>query len=460
MAKLSETSSKLVIFFTICSLFVSQSTAAYSIGVNYGTVADNLPPPSQVAAFIKDQTTIDRVKIFDANPDILRAFANSDIYVTVTVANSDIPAVSKLSAAVSWVANNILPFYPTTKIHRIAVGNEVIATADKTLIAHLLPAMKSLHAALNLAGISSIQVSTPHSLGILSSSEPPSSGRFRRVYDRVIFAPILEFHRQTNTPFMVCPYPFFGFTPNTLDYALFKPNGGVFDHATGMNYTNMFDAQLDAIYSAMKRLGYDDVDIVVGETGWPSAGDPDQTGVNMDNAVSYNGNLIRHVCSGEGTPLMPNRTFETYVFSLFNEDLKPSTSERNFGLFRPDLSPVYDVGILRNGQSGGTTSAMPTAMAPSPSDSIKKWCVPNEDASDEALQANIDFVCSSSGRVDCSPIEEGGQCFDPNTVRSHASFAMNAYYQANGGNYFDCDFVNTGVVTVADPSYGECRYAA
>ncbi|KAL7188765.1 hypothetical protein ACSBR1_038593 [Camellia fascicularis] len=208
----------------------------------------------------QDQTTIDRVKIFDANPDILRAFANFDIYVTVTVANSDIPVVSKLSAAVSWVANNILPFYPTAKIHRIAVGNEVIATVDKTLIAHLLPAMKSLHAALNLAEISSIQVSTPHSLGILSISDPPSSGRFRRVYDRVIFAPILEFHRQTNTPLMVCPYPFFGFTSNTLDYALFKPNGGVFDHATGMNYTNMFDAQLDAIYSVMKRLGYDDVD--------------------------------------------------------------------------------------------------------------------------------------------------------------------------------------------------------
>ncbi|GMP78120.1 hypothetical protein CsSME_00034175 [Camellia sinensis var. sinensis] len=55
------------------------------------------------------------MKIFDANPDILRAFANSDIYVTVTVANSDIPAVSKLSAAVSCVANNILLSTPPPK---------------------------------------------------------------------------------------------------------------------------------------------------------------------------------------------------------------------------------------------------------------------------------------------------------------------------------------------------------
>jgi hypothetical protein len=49
--------------------------------------------------------------------------------------------------------------------------------------------------------------------------------------------------------------------------------------------------------------------------------------------------------------LMPNRRFETYLFSLFNENLKPGpTAERNWGLFRPDFSPIYDAGILRNGQ--------------------------------------------------------------------------------------------------------------
>ncbi|PQQ11694.1 glucan endo-1 3-beta-glucosidase [Prunus yedoensis var. nudiflora] len=142
---------------------------------------------------------------------------------------------------------------------------------------------------------------------------------------------MLEFHRQTKSPFLINPYPFFGFVPETLNYALFKPNAGVFDNATGMNYTNMFDAQMDAVFSAMKQVGYEDVDIVVAETGWPSAGDPTQPDVNVDNAASYNGNLVRHVSSGKGTPLMPNRTFETYIFALFNENLKPTTSERNYG---------------------------------------------------------------------------------------------------------------------------------
>ncbi|KAI4296976.1 hypothetical protein L6164_036889 [Bauhinia variegata] len=78
---------------------------------------------------------------------------------------------------------------------------------------------------------------------------------------------------------------------------------------------------------------------------------PNQPGVSLENAVSFNGNLIKHVNSGKRTPQMPNRTFETYIFSLFNENLKPTVSEQNYGLFKPDLTPVYDVGILRTEQA-------------------------------------------------------------------------------------------------------------
>ncbi|KAM5583655.1 glucan endo-1,3-beta-glucosidase [Rosa sericea] len=458
------------LFHSACHVIL---TAA--IGVNYGTVADNLPPPSQVATFLKTKTTIDRVKIFDTNPDVLRAFANTGIAVTVTVGNGDFPPLAKLPAAQSWVADNILPFYPRTNINRIAVGNEILATSDKDLIAHLLPAMKALHSALNLANITAIQVSTPHSLGILApNTGPPSLGQFRTGYDKIIFEPILEYHRQTKSPFLVNPYPFFGLSPDTLNYATFKPNGGVFDNATGMNYTNMFDAQMDAVFSAMKKVGYEDVDLVVAETGWPSAGDPNQLGVSLENAVSYNGNLIRHVSSGKGTPLMPNRTFETYIFALFNENLKPTLSEQNYGLFKPDLDPVYDVGLLRNGQAQGPTSGPasgpsastatgPAAMGPTPdvvaqppSVAGKRWCVPKPNATEAALQKNIDYVCSSG--VDCKPIQNGGPCFEPNSVKSHAAYVMNAYYQDHGPQDINCDFNGTGVVTTTDPSYKTCTY--
>lgn len=338
------------LFLSILLLNHPFHSTSFSIGVNYGALADNLPPPAQVAAFLKDRTFIDRVKLFDSNPDMIRAFAGTGIALIITAPNSDILSLSSLPGATAWVTSNISPFYPATNISLVAVGNEVLATADRNLIAHLVPALRSLSAALSAAGFRQIRVSTPHSLGILSASEPPSSGRFRRGYDRVIFAPMLDFHRKSKTPFVVNPYPYFGYSSRTLNYALFKPNPGVFDPVTRINYTNMFVAQMDAVFSAMSRLGYGDVEIAVGETGWPSAGDPGQIGVDVEDAASYNGQLIQHVTSGKGTPLMPDRTFETYVFSLFNEDLKPGpTAERNFGLFRPDLSPVYDAGILRGG---------------------------------------------------------------------------------------------------------------
>ncbi|KAK9283210.1 hypothetical protein L1049_011446 [Liquidambar formosana] len=270
------------IIFLLSTLLLQLITNTYAIGVNYGTLANNLPPPAQVAAFLKSQTTINKIKIFDTNADILRAFANTNISVIITAVNGDIPSLTKLPSAQSWVSTHIIPFHPQTIISHVAVGNEIMATADKFLIAQLVPAMKTLNTALKLAGLTHIKVSTPHSLGILSTSEPPSSGRFRRGYDR---------------------------------YA------------------------------------------------------------------------------------------------------------------------------------GPTPTPTPT---PPSSGSGKKWCVPKSDASDEALQKNIDYVCSLG--VDCKPIQAGGACFDPNTIRSHAAYVMNVFYQTSGRHDFDCDFANTGVLTSSDPS--------
>lgn len=89
----------------------------------------------------------------------------------------------------------------------------------------------------------------------------------------------------------------------------------------------------------------------------------------------------------------------------------------------------------------------PTAMVPLGS---KKWCVPKANASEKALQANIDYVCSRG--INCGPIKDGGPCFKPNTLRSHAAYAMNAYYQQSGRHDFDCDFGHTGVITFTNPS--------
>ncbi|CAH2058710.1 unnamed protein product [Thlaspi arvense] len=103
----------------------------------------------------------------------------------------------------------------------------------------------------------------------------------------------------------------------------------------------MFDAAMDAAYSAMKSLGCEDVDIAIRKTGWQASWCKPQ------NTANYNLNIIK--CARNiGTPLMPNRHIDIFIFALFNEDGKPTLSKKK-RLFRPDFTPVYDVGVLRGG---------------------------------------------------------------------------------------------------------------
>lgn len=67
------------------------------------------------------------------------------------------------------------------------------------------------------------------------------------------------------------------------------------------------------------------------------------------------------------------------------------------------------------------------------------------------MQANIDYICGSQV-VDCGPIQPEGACYEPNTISSHAAFAMNLYYQKFGRNPWNCDFSQTAMLTSQNPS--------
>ena len=109
--------------------------------------------------------------------------------------------------------------------------------------------------------------------------------------------------------------------------------------------------QVDAVYSALNSMGFKNVEIVVAEIGWPYKGDDDEGGPSIEIAKAYNGNLIAHLRSMVGTPLMPGKSVDTYLFALYDEDLKPGPgSERSFGLFKTDLTMVYDVGLSTSSQ--------------------------------------------------------------------------------------------------------------
>ncbi|PWA87536.1 X8 domain-containing protein [Artemisia annua] len=101
------------------------------------------------------------------------------------------------------------------------------------------------------------------------------------------------------------------------------------------------------------------------------------------------------------------------------------------------------------GQSGPT--------GPSGSSSGGSWCVASSSASETVLQVGLDYACGYGG-ADCSQIQPGASCYNPNTVRDHASYAFNAYYQKNPAPT-SCTFGGAAQLTNTDPSSGSCHYS-
>lgn len=91
-----------------------------------------------------------------------------------------------------------------------------------------------------------------------------------------------------------------------------------------------------------------------------------------------------------------------------------------------------------------------TPATPAPKEKKTSWCVPKAGVSDAQLQSNLDYACAQG--IDCSPIQPGGACFEPNTLASHATYAMNLLYQTAGRNPWNCDFSETATLSSTNPS--------
>ncbi|XP_008797509.1 integumentary mucin A.1-like [Phoenix dactylifera] len=159
------------------------------------------------------------------------------------------------------------------------------------------------------------------------------------------------------------------------------------------------------------------------------------------------------------TPTTPTPTTPTYN-PVPTTPASPTTPTYNPVPTTPasPTTPTYNP-VPTTPASPTTPTATPITnpyTSPPSSSGGQSWCIASQTASETALQVALDYACGYGG-ADCSQIQSGGSCYNPNTVRDHASYAFNDYYQKNPVPT-SCDFGGTATITNTDPSTSTCHY--
>ena len=341
-----------IINLFLVSFLAYQTVQAFTgtYGINYGRIADNIPSPDEVVTLLR-AAKIKNVRIYDFDHSVLEAFSGTGLELVVGLPNGYLKDMSaNEDHALSWVKENVQSFLPETHIVGIAIGNEVLGSGDYELWGTLLGAAKNVHKAVKSLQLDDVvQITTAHSQAVFANSYPPSSCIFKEGVAQYM-KPLLEFFAEIGSPFCLNAYPFLAYMsdPGNIDinYALFESTQGIYDPKTNLHYDNMLDAQIDAAYAALENAGFKKMEVIVTETGWASRGDENEAAATLENARTFNYNLRKRLAKKKGTPLRPRSAVKAYIFAIFNENNKGGpTSERNFGLFKPDGTISYDIGF-------------------------------------------------------------------------------------------------------------------
>lgn len=353
----------LFVLFFVQKGYVTAKPFTGTYGINYGRLADNIPSPKEVVRLLK-AAKIKNVRIYDAEHSVLDAFRGSGLDLVIGLPNGFVKEMStNPDHALTWVKENVQQYVPETNIVGIAIGNEVLGGGDLDLQSALYGAVKNIYNATQRLKLDDVvQITTAHSQAVFANSYPPSSCIFKEDVSQNM-KKLLDLFTQMGSPFCLNAYPFLAYmgSPDQIDinYALFNPTEGIYDEKAKLHYDNMLDAQIDAAYAALEDAGFDKMEVIVTETGWASRGDVNEGAATFKNARTFNYNLRKRLAKRKGTPKRPKSLLKAYIFALFNENSKPGpTSERNFGLYKPDGTITYDIGFPALKSSGSVSSRL------------------------------------------------------------------------------------------------------
>lgn len=180
------------------------------------------------------------------------------------------------------------------------MGNEPFLKTYKGLYQQTtFPALQNIQAALIKAGLGrQVHATVPLNADVYETSTGvPSGGDFRSDI-RDLMISIVGFLQNNGAPVAINIYPFLSLYADPhfpIDYAFF--GGGAAPVVDGsVTYTNVFEANYDTLIWALEKNGFGSMNVIVGEIGWPTDGDPN---ANLEYARRFNQGLINRITQGE-----------------------------------------------------------------------------------------------------------------------------------------------------------------
>lgn len=313
--------------------------------------------------------------------------------------------------------------------------------------------MKNIQKALDEAGHGTkIKATIPQNGDVYTSgSDAPSHGHFRDDIKDSMYK-IVKFLKEKNAPFVVNIYPFLSLYENPdfpVDFAFF--DGGAKPVRDGsIEYTNMYDANLDTLVWSLKKAGAPNVSIIVGEIGWPTDGN---INANAKFARKFYDGFFKKIASNQkGTPLHA-APIEVYLFSLLDENIKstaPGYFERHWGIFQYDGQPKFSVDFTGKG-----ADKMPLGAKNVPY-LQNQWCVfdASKNISSYKISPNMEYACAFG---DCTSLIYGGTCNNLDK-KGNISYAFNMYFQMQSQDVEACVFEGFAKIVNKNASTSQCLF--
>ncbi|KAK7406460.1 hypothetical protein VNO78_08086 [Psophocarpus tetragonolobus] len=375
---------------------------------------------------VSGQESIEFLNLCETSDDILQASSHTELPLAVHVNAGKLNEVSfSILLAERWVRHNVLAHYPAANITTIVVGTTAFCQKHNNL-ATVLSSLKNVYHSLKRWGLEKdIKVSVAFNLSCLSLNSVSYSN------DLKLVKPLIEFLQEVNSTYSVIPH--YGFS----------------------HFSDKSVSLMSSHLESMKKLGFFHLN-----------------NINVASIVPNERiNIARKLSAVDFSPIGTFPVRPAPMPEIANSPMNPSDVPlpplaQVVSSPPPILSPTFapeepPFGVPASSPHGFTLPPCNPLHNGSPYPQIfpvqKLWCVAKPSVPEETLQQAMDYACGEGG-ADCMEITPLGNCYYPDTVVAHASYAFNSYWQKHKRNGGTCSFGGTAMLINSDPSFLHCRF--